>query len=163
MRYFLIHVLSAMLLLSGCATTPPLNLQDVDTTISPGNAAAQIETLRGKKTLWGGIIVNSRNLQNTTQLEILAYPLDDTRRPLTDREPLGRFIADHNGYLETVDYAPGRELTVIGVLTAVKEGKIDESSYRFPSINTEQLRLWPKSRADTEPRIHFGIGVMFHN
>lgn len=150
-------------LLFGCATTPPFSLQNVDTTLTPGSSAAQIETLRGKKVLWGGIIVNSRNLQSTTQFEVLAYPLDHNQRPLTDREPLGRFIADHNGYLETVDYAAGRELTVTGTLTAVKEGKIDESAYHYPAINTEQMRLWPKTRGDTEPRIHFGIGVMFRN
>lgn len=163
MRNFMLHIFVSALLLSSCATTPPLNLQDVDTAITPGNATAQIETLRGKKVLWGGIIVSSRNLQNTTQFEILAYPLDSNRRPLNEREPLGRFIADHNGYLETVDYAPGRELTMTGTLAAVKEGKIDESAYHYPAINVEQLRLWPKSRANAEPRINFGFGVMFHN
>lgn len=163
MRHFLIYTFVSALLLSGCATTPRFNLEDVDTALTPGNAVAQIETARGKKVVWGGIIVSSRNLQNSTQLEILAYPLDSNHRPLTEREPLGRFFADHNGYLETVDYAPGRELTLTGTLGSVKEGKIDESVYHYPAISTEQIHLWTKKRSDTEPRIRFGFGVMLHN
>jgi outer membrane lipoprotein len=158
-----IVVILIVTLLVACATTRKFDRQNVDTSIAPRTAATEIGTLRGKKVLWGGMIVNSKNLEQGTMLEVLAYPLNDDRRPQVDREPLGRFIVEHASYLETVDYAPGRELTVIGTLTGTKEGKIDETLYTYPAVATEQLHLWAKTRVDTEPRVRFGIGVMIHN
>lgn len=156
-------ILVAAALLSACAAAPKFDLKDVNTTATPSEASAQVETLRGGKILWGGTIVNSRNLEKGTQLEVLAYPLDNRRRPLTNREPLGRFIVDHATYLETVDYAPGRLITLTGTLSGTKQGKIDETTYTYPAIAAEQLHLWSKSGEDSGPRLHFGVGVMFRN
>jgi len=163
MRKFAWFAVVAVALLSACATTPPFDLKNVNTALTPNEAIAQLDTLRGSRVLWGGVIVNSKNLEKGTQLEILAYPLNDHYRPRLDREPLGRFIIEHGGYLETVDYAPGRELSLTATLTGTKEGKIDEASYIYPAVASEQIHLWPKGGGSGEPQFHFGVGVMFHN
>ena len=152
----------AALMLSACAGAPPFDLKNVNTATTPGEAVAKLDSLRGSRVLWGGVIVNSKNLEKGTQLEILAYPLSKTYRPRLEREPLGRFIIEHSGYLETVDYAPGRELSLTGIISGTKEGKIDDASYIYPAVTTEQLHLWPKGGSG-EPQFHFGVGVMFHN
>mgnify|MGYP001582135438 CR=1 FL=1 len=152
----------AAVVLSACATTPPFDLKNVNTATTPSEAVAKLDALRGSRVLWGGVIVNSKNLEKGTQLEILAYPLSERHRPRLDREPLGRFIIEHGGYLETVDYAPGRELSLTGTITGTKEGKIDAASYIYPAVASEQIHLWSKG-GNGEPQFHFGVGVMFHN
>ena len=155
-------LLIAIALLTACAGAPPFDTKNVNATLAPNQVETKIDAVRGARVIWGGVIINSKNLETGTQLEILAYPLNDRQRPRLDREPLGRFIVEHRSYLETVDYAPGRELSVTGTISGTKEGKIDESKYIYPAVTSEQLHLWPKGGAD-EPQFHFGIGVMFHN
>src|SRR5687768_13694507 len=103
--------LVAALLLSACASGPQISTEGVDETATPRQAAAEIESLRGGKVLWGGMIVNSTNFEESTRLEVLAYPLDSAQRPRTSAEPTGRFLAIEQGYLETVDYRQGRLVT----------------------------------------------------
>jgi outer membrane lipoprotein len=154
--------LAVAALLGACATAPKFDMTGVNAVTTPSDAA-RIDSTRGTKVLWGGVIVNSRNLESSTQLEVLAYPLDNRQRPQTDREPLGRFIVEHPAYLETVDYAAGRLITLIGTITGTRQGRIDEAAYTYPAIASEQMHLWSKSGEDSGPRLHFGVGVMFHN
>jgi len=162
MRITACFILITAALLNACAGAPPLDMKDVDTAITPSEAVARLDKLRGRRVLWGGVIVSSKNLEKGTLLELLAYPLNDRQRPRLDREPLGRFIVEHSGYLETVDYAPGRELCLTGTVSGTKEVKIDDTISTYPAITSEQLHLWPKG-GDGEPKFHFGVGVMFHN
>lgn len=153
----------AGVLLNACASAPLFELNNVNTAITPNDAVAKLDILRGSRVLWGGVIVSSKNLEKGTQLEILAYPLSNQHRPRLEREPLGRFIIEQGSYLETIDYAPGRELSLIGTLTGTKEVKIDAASTLFPAIASEQIHLWPKDVGNSGPQFHFGVGVMLHN
>lgn len=151
------------LLLSACASTPKFDTGGIDLTVTPQRAVAQAEALQGAPLLWGGVIINSSNLQDATQLEILAYPLQSDQRPDTNQTPLGRFIAQQDGYLETSDYAQGRLITVKGTLLPSRAGHIGESEYTYPVLHATQLHLWPKRGSAPETRVHFGIGVLFHD
>lgn len=154
---------AAAVVLSACASAPPFEMKNVNTAITPNDAVAKIDILRGSRVLWGGVIINSKNLEKGTQLEMLAYPLSNQHRPQLDREPLGRFIIEHGSYLETISYAPGRELSLIGTVTGTKEAKIDAASTIYPAVASEQIHLWPKGGNNSEPQFHFGVGVMLHN
>ncbi len=113
---------------------------------------------------WGGVIVTAKNLRDWTDLEILAYPLDSAARPETEKKPLGRFILRQKGYLETVDYAPGRRITAVVDVMEIKEGFVGQAPYRFPVLNAEQLHLWPKNvRASAEPSVRLGFGFGYFN
>ena len=149
--------------LSGCAITPEFDLKGVDKVVTPKHAAEQMKSLQGQKVLWGGLIVNSSNTSQGTQFEILAYPLDNHYKPQTDQVTLGRFIANSSQYLETLDYAQGRLLSVIGTLKETKAGKIGDAEYIYPVVTIEQHHLWKtQSEQSMEPTVHFGVGVIFH-
>lgn len=154
-------ILLLPLLLAACATGPKYETSDVAMDITPGRAAVEGEVLRGKRVIWGGTIVASTNLAQATRLEVLAYPLDSSQRPQTSKEAGARFLILHSGYLETVDYAPGRLVTVRGLLAGTDEGMVGEKHYTYPRVEAEQLYLWPKASEPQEPRLQFGIGVMF--
>lgn len=161
-RFILLSL--AVLMLGACAGGPRFKTEGVDAAISPQRAVAEGETLRGSKVLWGGVIITSANLADTTQIELLAYPLDDEQWPVqSEQPPQGRFIIRHPGYLETSEYAPGRVLTVIGSLDGIQHGTVGEAEYRYPVVSPDKLHLWPKAGKGSDTRFHFGIGVMFSN
>ncbi len=153
----LLPLLFSTLLLAGCAA--PLSTAGVDPSLTSDRAAA--EALRGPTVVWGGVIVASQNLAHTTRLEVLAYPLDSGQRPQTDRPAYGRFLVYAEGYLETMDFAPGRRVSVRGRLDGVEVGKVGQHRYRFPVVHASALHLWPRRSGDGGADVHFGIGLSF--
>lgn len=149
---------AALLALSACAKDKPAD-DGIDRALTPTRAAADIGTSRGQRVRWGGVIINATNLKDSTQLEVLAYPLDRDGRPRREENPLGRFLAFKDGYLETVDYAPGRLITLTGPVQDTRIRKLGEADYTYPILLADDLRLWNNKAPREEPRFHFGIGV----
>lgn len=160
---FLNVLIITVLVLAGCATTKTFNTEGIDLTLTPGRANMDSDALRGKVVLWGGVIIATTNLKDSTQIEILAYPLDSSQRPMVEGQALGRFLAIQPGYLETTDYAQGRHITVTGALGGTRTGRVGESEYVYPVVNMNKHLLWSKEGEYVEPRVRFGIGVMIHN
>ena len=149
------------LLLAGCATGPRFDTRGVDRAVTPRQAVSEAASLQGRRVLWGGVVVNSTNLADATRIEVLAYPLDSSQEPNLDANPLGRFLAFKQGYLETADYSQGRRLTVIGTLSGVRRGKVGQANYDYPVISAEQIYLWPSAGRPPRTQFHIGVGVIF--
>lgn len=151
---------AAVLLLSGCATNPFADQlpPDLDRSITPGQVISDPQALRSKWVLWGGTIVTVHNLKDRTEIAVLAYPLEDSGYPKTSQKASGRFIIRYGGFLDPVDYAPGRAVSVLGHVDGVQDGKIGEAPYTFPVVQAQALHLW---RPGDSPSSHvlFGIGV----
>lgn len=144
-------------LLQACSTQPVVPA--ADRSITP-KQAADTQPASGETPLqWGGVIVENRNLRQTTEVQILAFPLDEDGRPETDATSIGRFIARLPGYLELEEYAVGRMVTATGRFSAIHEGMVADSSYSFPVLTCDELTLWPESEPRRKPRIHFGFGA----
>jgi len=161
----LVALLLSPLLLAACATGPGFDTAGVDRELTPQRLSAVADVAEDEQVVWGGIIVASKNLEDRTRLEVLAYPLDRSQRPRTAQSPQGRFIVEHPGYLETADYGPGRSLTVAGVVDEVVDGRIGEAAYRYPRVKPDDLYLWPQASEvqRTSPRVHFGVGIILTN
>jgi outer membrane lipoprotein len=136
-------VLPVALLLSACASTPVFDTGGVDRTLTPRNIATSPQPATGQHVQWGGIILSTTNLEDSTQIEVLAYPLDTAARPQYDSNPLGRFILERAGYLEAASYAEGRRITVVGTVTGTRIGQVGAADYNYPVISARQLYLWP--------------------
>jgi outer membrane lipoprotein len=158
MRIKLLSIALINLLVS-CATTPDFDTTQVDRSLTPQNVIAEPVVSRGKIVLWGGTILDTRNLKDTTQIEVLAYPLDSSHLPLQESKPLGRFIIQHRGYLEPASYARGRLLTILGSVSGNQRGKVGESAYTYPVISAQQLHLWSQNDVRNRTTFHFGIGI----
>ncbi len=156
-RYFLLLI--PLLLLGACASGPTFNTGGVDRALTPQGVAADPQPARGKYVLWGGVILTTTNLKNSTRVEVLAYPLDTDRRPQRDRDPLGRFILEQAGFLEPASYAEGRLITTVGKLAGTRPGRVDASDYTYPVIDARQVHLWPRDRGYRGSNVHFGVGV----
>lgn len=146
-------------LLLSCASTPGFDTTQVDRALTPKSVSAEAELHLGKTVLWGGTILDTRNLEVSTQIEVLAYPLNTSQRPLTDNAPLGRFIIQHPGYLEATTYAQGRTISVLGKVDSIKSGHVGESKYTYPVISSEQIHLWSLDSGRNRTSFHFGVGI----
>lgn len=146
-----------LLLLGGCAATPPFSedlLHNVNQSLRPEQA--QKGEMKGMEVMWGGVIVNASNTPDHTDFAVLYYPLDGAQRPDRRQQAGRRFIVRYPGYLETMVYAPGREITVLGTLQGVEQGKVGETPYKFPVVKADKIHLW---RLGDDSRVHFGVGV----
>ena len=156
MRYLIL-----ILLLTGCASTPKFDTSQVDQSLTPQAVIAEPAASLDKTVLWGGTILDTRNLKDNTQIELLAYPLNKSQRPIQASKPLGRFIVRQSGYLEPTTYAQGRLLTVLGSVGESQQGKVGEASYTYPVIVAEKLQLWSPEKTGNRSSFHFGIGIGF--
>jgi outer membrane lipoprotein len=150
-----------LLLLSACASGPVFNNAGVDHVLTPHSVASRPQPATGRSVQWGGVILGTTNLKDSTQIEVLAYPLDANGRPLGDSTPLGRFILEQAGYLEPATYTEGRQLTVVGTVSGTRAGKVGESGYNYPLITARQLYLWPLGQGRDGVGVggYIGIGV----
>lgn len=150
-----------ILLLAGCASGP--DLPSLENQLTPKAAAAN--SANEQAIVWGGVIINARNLVATTRLEVLAYPLDKQHHPKTSENAEGRFFVEKEGYLETADYATSRHITVHGQIISIEKGKVGEADYDFPLVKATEIYLWPRpsQQTDSDSRIHFGFGVILSN
>jgi outer membrane lipoprotein len=157
--YLILLSLAAPAFIGGCATQT-FDTGLADRTVTPRDAADRIAALGDRQVAWGGVIVAAKNLSNSTEFEVLGYPLDENNRPDPMAEPVGRFIAVHPGYLETADYKAGRLVTVVGNANETRAGTVGEAKYVYPVVATKRLQLWPVADAmPSRPSIHFGIGI----
>ena len=161
LRYTAILIL---FVLSACATSPGFRLAQIDYSLTAKNALQLDNQVRGHQVLWGGTILSSKNYSDHTRLEVLAYPVDKEGRISTNAEPLGRFYALHNGYLETAEYNKGRWVSLTGTYIGLEGGKVGDAAYTFPVLEVDQSYLWTEDSLNnnSSPRVHFGIGVLFH-
>lgn len=162
-----LFTLSLVTLLAGtlfaCTSGKRFDVTQVNFSLTPQSVIADLETSRGKQALWGGTILDTVNLKDNTQIEVLAYPLDSLHRPQLDKAPLGRFIIEAKGYLESATYAQGRQLSVLGDVVKLQSGKIGERDYNYPVLSSQQLHVWPTDESRSQSRFHFGIGIGIHN
>jgi outer membrane lipoprotein len=151
-------VLLSVLLLTACAARPVVPSGPTPNgVISSGVAEGSVH--------WGGQIVAVTNLRDRTLVEVLAYPLADTGRPLPEQAAQGRFLVERAGFLEPREYAVGRLIEAEGRLEGFADGRVGDAPYRFPILLADRLGLWDQPatlQRPTSPRINFGVGVSNH-
>ena len=132
-----------LLLLVGCAHPISKGFRDqVDPALSFSQILQSPNNFVGKKVILGGTIVQTRNLKNVTEIEVVEKDLDCFGYPSDSDESRGRFLFRKQGYLEAEIFAKDRIVTGGGTVVGTKSGKIGEVEYEFPVIEVEELKLW---------------------
>lgn len=135
-------------------------MEGADTALTPEQAITNRDTSRGHRVAWGGTIITTRNLKETTEIEVLGYPLDSSGRPDLDKRPQHRFLVVRSGYLESADYRAGRLVSAVGVLTGFRNGSVGAAAYVYPLLQADELYLWPVGETGRrDSNVHFGIGL----
>jgi len=154
-------VIAAILLLTGCAhvISKPV-LKEVDTTATFAQVANAPDAYKGKTVLFGGDIIETKNLSNKTLIVVLQRPLGSRGQPAAGDVSEGRFIVTTPGFIDPAIYSPGRKITVAGKVVGKEVRPLGEIGYTYAVIEKREIYLWPAEKAaSTEPKVHFGFGI----
>jgi outer membrane lipoprotein len=146
-------------LLASCAVAPAFSVLPPDPAPPPHLVAEAPERWIDRDVVWGGMIVEVRNYERYSEIELLAYPLDEKQRPLIDRADQGRFIALLPGYIEANDYPQGRFLSLVGRITGERRSLLRDQPRVWPEVDVDRVFLWPRDFRQPRGRFSIGIGV----
>ena len=102
------------------------------------------ESYKDRLVILGGTILETRNTEEGTVLEVLQKPLSGAGRPLLTDQTAGRFMALCETYLDPAVYTKNRDVTVAGRVLGARSGQIGEATYVYPLLSCLELRLWPQ-------------------
>ena len=139
MRSFVL--ITAAIMLAGCSVLPRSVLKDVDRDVTLDAVQTNPARFIGTKVVWGGIILNSENLEEVTEIEVLETELSFDERP-KNGSSRGRFIIQSPGYLDTNIYSKSKKITVAGTVKGVERRKIGKMGYPYPIITPIEIRAF---------------------
>lgn len=151
-----------MVLGAGCASSPWAVPEPIQSKINQTVTFSQIldhpENYVGMVVVIGGEVLNARRLHDGTQLEVLQLPLDDSHRPTTQRTASqGRFLALEKTSVDPATFSKNTRVTLVGKVTGSKVAPLDESEYRFPTLEVAYLQVWDPEPVN--PPQGYGVGL----
>jgi len=138
-----ILVLIPLIFLFACAkNSAPFNITGVAKQSSLDAVAGRVAI--GDRVIWGGVIVASNNTSKGLEIEVQAYPLNNQQRPTEGFSPRGRILVKTEQILETLDFAPGRLITISGQYGGLSRAQIGNSNEESPVLETESdgIHVW---------------------
>jgi outer membrane lipoprotein len=134
---------ASFLLAAGCAKPfPPDLLAKVEKNVTYQAFQDQPEQYDGKMLMFGGEIVETKNVENGAWIIVLQRPLDADGRPSWTTESGGRFLVLTKTFLDVDAFHPGRSLTVIGEVNGSQAMPLRGTEYWYPLLVAQQLYLW---------------------
>ncbi|MFA7321875.1 MAG: Slp family lipoprotein [Dokdonella sp.] len=157
----LAFLLAATALLLGACAAPVFRNVGNLSPIMPSDVQQSPERHLGSDVVWGGRIIGVANREQTSEVEVIGYPLDRDQQPMPDAPTVGRFIIVLPGFVEPFDYPAGRHLSVHGRVSGTRLGQVEEHEYLYPLLQAREVKVWPWGFIfDKKPRINVGVGVM---
>ena len=156
LRLVLVGCLAVLLVaLNACG---PVISQEVRQQVPPDLAFKEVladpDKYVGSMVVFSGLILQSVNIPQGTELMILQREADSSGRPQDTDQSGGRFLARQDGYLDVAIYATGRAVTVAGRVEGSEQRPLGQISYSYPVIRVEEIHLW----RDRQP-MGMGIGI----
>lgn len=160
----LFFLLFSSLIFSSCGPkVVPEDLErKIEKEISFNEVKKNPESYKGKRILVGGEIIEIRNLQDKTEIQILQKPLGRDRAPLNVDESDGRFVLIHPSFLDPSVFRSGRRLTAVGLVEGTRSEQVGGAQMVEPVLQSEHIHLWPPGEGGrSEPSIGIGFGFGF--
>jgi len=133
------------LLLAGLAACAPVS-QEIRREAEASAPFSEIrknpEKFKGAVVLWGGVIIETVNRQDSTSVRVMQTALDFQGRPTDLDRSEGRFIVVVDRFLDPDIFKKGRELTVGGEIAGSETHPIGEIRYVYPVVRASELKLW---------------------
>lgn len=133
----------ALVLMTGCAHVISTDMrqqarEDLSFPMVLENPTRNI----GDTMILGGVVIESLNREEGTELLILETPLDSQGMPADEVFSRGRFIAKTSRYLDPEIYTRGRKVTLAGEILGKETRPLGETHYGYPVIQVRELHLW---------------------
>jgi outer membrane lipoprotein len=149
-----------ILALAACAPAPIYKPTAANVNVPPQQVAATPARYGTGDVIWGGRIVRVNNLADHSEVEVLAYPLDNSQRPKASDNGNGRFIVLLPGYAEPLNYPAGGLMTVSGRLDGTRTAQVGEAPYTYPVVSASSSHVWTASEmAKGKNNVSFGVGL----
>jgi outer membrane lipoprotein len=150
---------------SGAKVIPPELAEQIDKSASFSDILASPQSYQGRTILLGGEVLASKRMQDGVELEMLQLPVRDDDDPPVDRrsESQGRFIAFDRGGGDPASFPPGTRLTLVGTVSGEDTRRLDESTYRYPTVDVKHMYVWSEDSYRDRSRNSVGLfgGVGF--
>lgn len=104
--------------------------------------------------VFGGIIADIRVTEEGSLIEGMFVPVDARGYLLDPPVASERFLALYPrtaGILDPMVFKKGREVTVAGTFTALREGRFEEMEYVYPLFLISEIYLWDKAYIPYRP------------
>lgn len=123
-------------------------LKDVDRAVTVADVQSSPERLVNSRVIWGGTIIKTTNLEETTVIEVLETPLTRSDRPAMEGSG-GRFLIKAPGYLDPVVFGTDKMLTIVGTVKGVEKRMIGDMEYPYPVLTPVDIHIF-SSRMDRD-------------
>lgn len=104
---------------------------------------------KGNTFLLGGTIVSNEQTPHGSLIEAVYVPLSDEGRLQKDSGGVqGRFLALYpggKGVLDSTKFGEGSDITIMGVFTEIRPGRMNGTEYFFPFFEINEIHLWEES------------------
>jgi outer membrane lipoprotein len=100
----------------------------------------------GKIVILGGTLVSVLNQKKGALIEIAEKKLDYWGKPRRTEKSGGHFQVLHQGYLDAMLYAPGRDITVAGEVVGSGDRPAAGIESTFVLLRSRELKIWPREK-----------------
>lgn len=101
------------------------------------------ERYKGQMVIFSGVIIETKNTQEGTLLQVLQRPIGFRGKPKDTDETEGRFLALDRRYLDANVFTKGRSVTIAGEIQEKRTLPLGEREYSYPLIYVKEIYLWP--------------------
>ncbi len=155
---------SLIMLICGCSSGPPVIPPELESQIDASVSFPQIRdapsAYTGRTVVLGGEILGAKRVKDGTQLEILQLPVNDDDPPAWRRsESQGRFLALNRAAPDPAALPVGTRVTVVGEVLGETVQALDESEYRYPTVDVKHLHVWEAGDYERRRRASPLVGI----
>ncbi|HEX9019782.1 MAG TPA: Slp family lipoprotein [Nitrospirota bacterium] len=140
-------LLCSLLLCQGCTYAISPTLADkAERNVAFGSLLNDPDAFGGKLLILGGTIDQITNEKQGTLIEVVQKQLDYWGKPQRTQKAGGRFLAFYPGFLDPMVYAPGRDITVAGVVQGTTSPMLENRQFNYPVLLMKEIRLWERGQ-----------------
>ncbi len=145
MKKILLSCLLPVLLFSCAHVISPENRENALSAVAFNEIRADAEQHADKTFILGGIVADTLNTEEGSELEVVQMPLDERGYVLMREKSGGRFIVLTEEHLDPLIFRKGREVTIAGVLTGTRTQKLSKKDYTYPLFRAKEIYLAPRT------------------
>lgn len=113
----------------------------------------------GKYVKLGGVIADTKNTKEGSQVEIVEFKLGSDDVPDETSPSGGRFLAVTSRYLDNMIYKSGRLVALVGKVEGEKVMPLGEMEYRYPVVSIVEIHVFKIYPYTYPPPYYDGYGV----
>ena len=107
------------------------------------------EVFEGKLFILGGLISETKLLEQGSQIEAIFVPVDSYGNLQIETQREGRFLATYSkskGILDPLIYKTGSKITLAGEFIGLRKISIHETEYVYPLFEIREIYLWKEEK-----------------